>query len=273
MRDRINASLQRLKEQHEAAMLRINEERDGARAAAKEVEDRRLALLQSPEAIQAEIQKIPDQQQTLSRDISRLKSESGKELTESYPGRMAQFLGYFMRDSSQDERVAAVLTFFIPCLALIMAFAPAMVLEVVLHGLIINREKSLPSRNKRWFRRIRFGNRALLQQRGIVASRTVALDRREKALEEACAQSALELEQRRRLLEEEFEARVSRKTDELQLERDAARKALEEENGSIRELLESHQRAHAEAIELMEKQREDIKLLASTILEFDARNP
>jgi hypothetical protein len=256
----LNSELAELQQRHQAAMARITADRDAARRAAEQANTTRDAANMDPLAIQREILSIPEQQQQLSLKINQLKQQSEQEMLDSYPGRMAQFMSYFMGDRTQEERIAVILTFFIPALALVMSFAPPIVLEAVLHGLILDRSRDLPKRKRSIWMRLQLGRRALRRERGILAARQLALDDQTRRQQEREAQLSVEIEER-----------AQERLAALQRERDEARDALAATAVTLERIVATQRETHETAIELVSKQRDDITKLANTVIEFDTR--
>jgi hypothetical protein len=175
---------------------------------------------------------------------------------------MAQFLSYFMGDRSQEERIAVVLTFFLPTISLIMSFAPALVLEVVLHGLILDRARVLPKRKAPFWKRLRLGGRALRRERGILAAQRLEIDEVRRKLQERESQ-----------IETEIETRAHDRQAALQRERDEARDALAATSQTLSKIVAAQKETLDTAVDLVSKQRDDISLLANTVMEFDNTKP
>ena len=246
-------AITRLATAHEVEMTNLGEERAKVKREHDEAVNARETKLRDPLEIQREIQEIPGARAKIALQASTLQTQAEAEQTETYPGRMAQFLGFFMPDSSQAERIAAALAIFVPLLSLIISIAPPTILEVVLHSLIVNREKELPKKKRSILRRFFLGNRALRRERGLVAARGRILQEREGQLPA------------------EIERVAAERCATLQRENDAARAALDGSAKLMAEVLESHRNKHSETMELFAKQRADIENLASTIMRFDAR--
>jgi hypothetical protein len=257
----LNAQLAELQSRHESAMARITTDRNAARRAAEQASSTRDAANMDPLAIQREIIAIPERQQQLSLEINRLRQQSEQEMLDTYPGRMAQFLSYFMADKSQQQRIDVVLTFFIPALSLIMSFAPAIVLEVVLHGLIIDRARVLPKRKRAIWTRFHLLGRALRRERGILAASRLALEDKERRIDE-----------RTRQLDLEVESRANAQLHALTVERDDARLHLAACAITLEKVAGIQNETHQVALKLVEEQREDISKLANTVIEFDGRS-
>jgi hypothetical protein len=254
----LNKELSELQARHELAMARITADRDSARRAAEQAKSNRDAAKMDPLEIQREILALPNQQQELSLTINRLNKEAEQEMLDSYPGRMAQFLSYFMGDRSQEERIAVVLTFFLPAISLIMSFAPALVLEVVVHGLILDRARVLPKRKAPFWKRLRLGGRALRRERGILAAQRLEIDEVRRKLQERASQ-----------IETEIETRANDRQAALQRERDEARDALAATSQTLTRIVAVQKETLDTAVDLVNKQRDDISLLANTVMEFD----
>jgi hypothetical protein len=256
--EQLNKELADLQQRHVAAMARISGERDSLRRAAAEATATRDATKLDPIEIQRKIAAIPDQQQELSLTINRLNKEAEQEMLDTYPGRMAQFLSYFMRDRTQEERIAVILTFFLPTLSLIMSFAPALVLEVVVHGLILDRARVLPKRRPSIWSRIRLGGKALRRERGILAAQRIEV-----------AEMKRDLLERESRINSEVETRAQELHLALQRERDEARDALAATGQTLGKIVAAQKETIDAAVDLIGKQREDITQLANTVMEFD----
>lgn len=254
----LNKEFSELQARHELAMARITADRDSARRAAEQAKSTRDAAKMDPLEIQREILALPSQQQELSLTINRLNKEAEQEMLDSYPGRMAQFLSYFMGDRSQDERIAVVLTFVLPAISFIMAFAPALVLEVVLHGLLLDLGIVLPKRKAPFWKRLRLGGRALRRERGILAAQRLEIDELRRKLHERESQ-----------IETEIETRAHDRQAALQRERDEARDALAATSQTLTKIVAVQKETLDTAVDLVSKQRDDISLLANTVMEFD----
>jgi hypothetical protein len=275
--------LDALKLDHDKSMKVLAERIAGLNERKTELEAELRNIQRSPDEIEADRARLLEtrREKEAARDAAR--ADATRLWQDTNAVRAATgFMGWIMRDSSEEEKLGAARALFPMIIGLFVASLPALVLEVGIHSLLT---PVAERRRSQWnlIRRFSIARRALALERGKTASARLNAERllaeatqaRTEAETQAAARHAevdamlargndllaqreasadAEIAAKRMALESEIERAVAARTEALQ----SQAKSLEEEA--------------ARHIETIRKQRSDIEQLASRVIELDARS-
>ena len=264
-------------------------------------EIRRGETMRSPEAIEAELQAIPEQLRELKSKKVSAENESARLRTDTNAIRSASgVIRWFMPDTDPAKLEATAYGIYPVGIGLLIAFLPAVLLEIGVHSLMV---PPAARRRSQWnlvhyFSR---GRRALKLERGRAAAfshRAQAtqkeFEERRMLLEQTQAERTALLEKQRNAfnaevetrlgaLEQEVQTRAEALQSELVASRDIAIAAREEalklsaENAAMASTAAQHtldaQQREQQLLEQNGKLREDIGNLMDAVITRDAQTP